>query len=567
MKKRIITKEEEQDICQKYLNVGIHAIAKEYHTNKTVIRGILELHGIQIKKKGKQPLNEAFVVSDWKIEKYPEIEGYEYIAVDKNTGYETKDVKNLGGFLTTHIENEYGIKTPTLYDRRLYYMRTGNYWWEQWFRIEKRETPKTKQCAYCGWTTEDIENRSGMYETHLRKVHGITKLEHLKNHPEDKPYFELVSPFLNRQMSDDKNDYVVCQVCGMKMATINTIHLRKHGLSKTEYMEKYGVDEMISKNLKDFCAERLKRTNMTATFHKTSKAEDDIAEFIKSLGFEVERSTRQILDGKEIDIYIPSVKVGFEYNGLYYHTENYGKSKLYHMEKTSLAESKGVRLYQIFEDEYVHKKGILFEKIRHILGKSEGIKINARDCEIKSIDKESAIEFLETYHIQGFGKYDGFYYGAFNEGNLIAVMAFIEEEPGMWNLTRFATDSRYQCRGIGGKLFKHFIRSHEYVCVKTFADRRWTSTVGSNLYEKMGFKNDGFVSPTYTLFANKSHQLIRFHRNSFKKSRIVKLFGFDKRMTTEEMLGKLGYKKIWDCGLIRYVYRNPDMQTVEEAVR
>jgi predicted transcriptional regulator len=214
-------------------------------------------------------------------------------------------------------------------------MRTGNYWWEQWFTIEERRKKETKKCKFCDWETEDILNMSGAYEVHLRKCHNITKNEYLEKFPEEKPYFALVSPVLNRQMSSNTDEFVICKVCGKKMGSLNANHLRKHGLTKYSYFEKYGIQETISKNFHDKCSENAKLTNMNSVFHKTSKAEDEISDFIKSLGFEVEQSTRRILEGKEMDIYIPSIKTGFEFNGLYFHTENYGKTQFYHQRKTN----------------------------------------------------------------------------------------------------------------------------------------------------------------------------------------------------------------------------------------
>ena len=38
---------------------------------------------------------------------------------------------------------------------------------------------------------------------------------------------------------------------------------------------------------------------------------------------------RNILNGKEIDIFIPKLKIGVEYNGLYWHSEANSKGKLY----------------------------------------------------------------------------------------------------------------------------------------------------------------------------------------------------------------------------------------------
>ena len=42
---------------------------------------------------------------------------------------------------------------------------------------------------------------------------------------------------------------------------------------------------------------------------------------------------RIILDGKELDIYLPELKLTFEFNDLKYHSEHY-KEKYYHLNKT-----------------------------------------------------------------------------------------------------------------------------------------------------------------------------------------------------------------------------------------
>ena len=136
MKNRVIL--DEKVICDEYQNGrdGVEVLCKKYHVGKIRIKEILKRNNIGIKRRGKQELNEEFVVSDWKIEKYPKLENGFYVAVDKESGFTTKDYMNNGGVLTTHIRTAYNVDTPTLYDRRMYYMRTGNYWWEQWFDIK-----------------------------------------------------------------------------------------------------------------------------------------------------------------------------------------------------------------------------------------------------------------------------------------------------------------------------------------------------------------------------------------------------------------------------------------------
>ena len=38
--------------------------------------------------------------------------------------------------------------------------------------------------------------------------------------------------------------------------------------------------------------------------------------------------------------------------------------------------------------------------------------------------------------------------------------------------------------------------------------------------------------------------------------------GLTEDMTEYEMATKLGYTRIWDCGLIKYVYTNPNYDTI-----
>ena len=125
--------------------MGIYDVCAKYHIGKLKLKKILSDNGVELRKKGKQPMDKSeFVVSDYRVKKYKELQGFHYVAVDKNDGTRYNDHMNSAGCLTTHIEKVYGIPTPTLYDRRIYYMKTGNYWWEQWFDIiEERDVEKT----------------------------------------------------------------------------------------------------------------------------------------------------------------------------------------------------------------------------------------------------------------------------------------------------------------------------------------------------------------------------------------------------------------------------------------
>ena len=140
---------DESLICDEYQNGrdGVETLSKKYHVGKIRIKEILKRNNIEIKKCGKQELKREYIVKDWKVEKYPKLEKGFYVAIDKNCGFATRDYMNAAGVLTTHIRTTYNVEIPTLYDRRLYYMETGNYWWEQWFdiAIEENETISVKQ--------------------------------------------------------------------------------------------------------------------------------------------------------------------------------------------------------------------------------------------------------------------------------------------------------------------------------------------------------------------------------------------------------------------------------------
>jgi hypothetical protein len=442
-------------------------------------------------------------------------------------------------------------------------METGNYWWEQWFTIEKRENKQTKKCPYCGWETTDIKNKSGAFEQHLKTKHNISKIEYIKEYPEDKNYFTLVNKTLNRQMSDNSNEYVICEICGKKLSRIDWRHLKEHNMTKTQYIKKYG-NITVSKKLHETMSSIAILSNIEMTPLKHSKPELEIMEFIKILGFDC-KSNRTILNGKEIDIFIPNLSVGIEYNGNMYHSEwKGGKNKNYHLYKTNMCKNSNVKLIQIFEDEFHNSKEIVLNKIAHILGYHKNLqKIYGRKCHIKTIYKVTAEKFLNEFHIQGYVS-STIHYGAFYQDELIAVMSFKTENNGKWELTRFASDYNYICCGVGGKLFKHFVRETNPDSVKSFADRRWTVDEENNIYIQLGFEFDGYTPPDYKYYNPKVDRYQRFHKFGFRKQVLLKKYPdiLTPEMTETEMVKELGYDRIWDCGLIKYVWKKNNGVTI-----
>lgn len=280
-----------------------------------------------------------------------------------------------------------------------------------------------------------------------------------------------------------------------------------------------------------------------------SKNEMEILDFIKRhMGDNsVVEHDRSILNGKELDIFIPSINAAIEYNGLYWHT----KDKNYHLLKSEECEKHGIKLIQIFEDEYIHNKEIVLSKILHIIKNGNYTeKVMGRKCSVIHIGVDDAKNFLSKNHIQGFAA-ASVHFAAMYNNDIVAVMSF-KKEKDSWELVRYASKLGTLCQGVGGKLLSAFIKEYDPLKIKSFADRRWTINK-DNIYTKIGFEFDGYVPPDYKYY-NPRFGTIRYHKFGFRKQILHKKYGLPLTMTESEMTAKLGYSKIYDCGLIRYVW-------------
>jgi hypothetical protein len=142
----------------------------------------------------------------------------------------------------------------------------------------------------------------------------------------------------------------------------------------------------------------------------------------------------------EIDIYLPELKLGFEFNGLYWHSNKF-KEKNYHLNKTDWFKEKGIRIIHIWEDDWILRREIVESQIKNSIGLNTN-RIFARKCYIKEVDVKIARKFLNENHIQGFVNSSnklGLYY---NE-DLVSIMTFDNNEGRKkmelfgYNLNRF----------------------------------------------------------------------------------------------------------------------------------
>jgi hypothetical protein len=281
--------------------------------------------------------------------------------------------------------------------------------------------------------------------------------------------------------------------------------------------------------------------------HLSSGDEEILFDFVRQFRSDVQCNVRGLLVNKllEIDIYIPSLKLGIEICGEYWHREgNDPKINVRrHHEKYLQAKAAGIRLLTIFRSELYDRTNAVEGYLLSILGVKNTDVIFARKCKIKEVSKIESDIFLNKYHIQGAGRYI-YSYGLYYYNNLVAVMTFGREIDNNFVLSRFCT-SNTRVPGGASKLLKYFVNEIKPNKIISFSDNRWS---GGNLYRVLGFAEGGEVKPSYWYF-NLDGPVVLEHKFKYRKDAISARFGALLENETEyEAMLRFGYDRIWDCG-------------------
>ena len=284
-----------------------------------------------------------------------------------------------------------------------------------------------------------------------------------------------------------------------------------------------------------------------------TRPEIDIKDLLRTSNIDYVENDRNILNGKEIDIYIPNNNLGIEYDGLYWHSNAY-KENNYHLNKTNDCEKQDIQLLHIFEDEWINKKEIVKSIIKSKLGLND-VRIYGRKCIIKEIDGRLCKEFLIENHVQG-NINSKVKIGLFYDNKLVSVMTFGVKRiamgckiniDGEYEMHRFCNKLNTQVIGGASKLLKYFINTYNPKLILTFADRRYSN---GNLYKQLGFEFIENTKPNYWYF--KSNDLNRYHRYNFRKDILVK-DGFDATKTEHQIMEERGFSRIYDSGNMKFI--------------
>lgn len=276
-------------------------------------------------------------------------------------------------------------------------------------------------------------------------------------------------------------------------------------------------------------------------FPSISIPQREIYDYVKSLGFCADMNDWKVFGNREIDVYVPSMKFGIEFNGLWWHSE-INRTYFRHVsDKHILAREKNVRLFTIFEDEWTEKRSLVESMIKVRLGLA--IKKDARKCSIRRLETEERKSFFNISHLDG-DVFSEVAFGLFDNEKIVSAISLrkpFHNSLAQYNeIARFASAPGIIVRGALSKLIAKAILWSQLGNKKgllSYVDMRVGDGHG---YEKLGFKFQRETGPRFW-WTDFKHRFNRFE------------FRAQNGMKQSEVAASAGVHKIWGAGNLVYV--------------
>ena len=301
------------------------------------------------------------------------------------------------------VKEKYITKLGDLYGRNPYEFKTP---------FKGYMNPLTVKCKDCGYEFTVNKAKTLLLNAHMKPGHHpckqCAKLEYASRKKTQSIdsfkqqlinkfggcFYEFPYPEEFRLWNQKEKIHIICKQCGHEMFTYpNNILNPKHGkhycrvcnkkdrlLDTMSYKDRCElvtngqitpIEEYIDSKTPimhhcNKCNYEWKKIPVKNTLRNAgcpkckrkisvSNAETEVLEYIKTLyKKKIITKDRTILNGKEIDIYLPDIHLGFEIDGLYYHSSKY-KDKYYHLNKQLDAYAKGVKLIHIYDSIWYHE--------------------------------------------------------------------------------------------------------------------------------------------------------------------------------------------------------------------
>lgn len=325
----------------------------------------------------------------------------------------------------------------------------------------------------------------------------------------------------------------------------NVEYMKSNGyISLHEIIVKYGTgwyqknyDKVVTYKNKGYIHEQYLDEIKKYSERIKSNVQQEIFDFINMP--DAIQNTRSIIKPYELDIYIPSLKLAIESDGIYWHSKVDSK---YHLMKTKMCEEKGIRLIHITDWQWNNQQDIIKSILNVALNRVSTI-IYARKCIVKLVDNKTAKKFLNENHIQGginASKHIGLYYN--NELVQLISLGNSRYKKGEYELYRMCTKLNTTIVGGFSKLLSN-VKEPLY----SYVDRSLFTGSG---YLATGWTLISETPPSYSYYK----QNIRLNRTQAQKAKLQKLLdNFDSNLTEKQNMLNNGWLILYDCGTFKFM--------------
>jgi hypothetical protein len=253
-----------------------------------------------------------------------------------------------------------------------------------------------------------------------------------------------------------------------------------------------------------------------------SKLEEEVLLFLVGLGVQVTTNSKEIIPPLELDIVLPDYKLAIEVNGLYWHSNQKGKNKEYHLNKTISANKVGYTLIHLFEDDWMLKKEVVKRYLSNLLMQRHemvGVKYSVvSPLEAKSFHLVTSLQEYDNYP---------FSIGIRDTTKLLACMSFTEIKNREVELIQYSENTPL----LDGfkNLLKYYLEIATISKITSYSNKCWPEEVN---YLEFGFTKTEEIPP--------------------RKYYIIREKGFSLKQLSEAE--DLSSTYIFDCGLDKWEY-------------
>jgi len=312
---------------------------------------------------------------------------------------------------------------------------------------------------------------------------------------------------------------------------------KKHDSCKKCYWEKYMQKKIekakeIYNNLYDYSKTIIEKSNATFSVickihgefkttvnkhitHKIGcpkcfehKMQKEVTNFISSIYKQkLIENDRKILKPFELDIFLETIKIAFEFNGIFWHSMNNKKNKgkrYYHYNKTQKCYDQHITLISVYSDDWIDKQKIVKNYIKNVLNYNLNV-VDANQCAIKIIDEKLKQKFLLENSL--FKKHPksnlnlGLYYN-----NELAFLFSIKIKNNFFEILEMCEKDNLNVKKTINFLTKYLFKNYNCKKITHSLDRIWF------------FKNDEFIENKFNVKMIKKPITVRRKTKSDKRT-------------------------------------------------